>query len=242
MPTEKQRREAARRHLERQTERRRQREIRRRRATLITSIAGTVVLIAAIVVTIVLLGNGNNSPSTQAAGNPTSTAPLPSAATAAPQNLPPTPFAPAKGKSVTFDGVTVTGAKDLSGQPTVTSTGKHAPSHLAYKDLVVGTGKRASTTSTVSVQYIGALYKTGKVFNNSYAQVQPVSFSLQPGKVIPGFSKGIGGAKGIPPMRAGGRRLLILPPQLAYGASPPAGSKIPKNATLIFLIDLKQVS
>lgn len=243
MPSEKQRREAARRHLERQTQRRRQRDVRHRKITLIASIAGAVVLIGAIVTALTFLGGGSDHP--QAAGDITPPAPFTTPAhvtqnpnaTAPPQGLPPTPIPAATGTPVTFAGVTVTGAKDLAGQPSIASTGKHPPSHLEFKDLVVGHGARATPKSTVTVQYIGALYKNGTVFNNTYA-TNASSFALD--NTVPGFTRGIGGGKHIPPMRIGGRRLLVLPPSLGYGASPPRGSKIPKNAALIFLIDLKQ--
>lgn len=238
MPSEKQRREAARRHLERQTQRRREHETRRRKLTLIASVAGAVVLIGAIVAALTVLGGGSNHP--QAAGNfttPPNVSPNP-AVTQRPHGLPPTPIPAATGAPVSLAGVTVTGAKDLAGQPSITSTGKHPPRHLEYKDLVVGHGQRATRKSTVTIQYIGALYKNGKVFNNTYASNHASSFSLDTG--VGGFTRGIAGGKGVPPMRIGGRRLLVLPASLGYGASPPQGSGIPKNAPLIFVIDLKQ--
>jgi peptidylprolyl isomerase len=121
-------------------------------------------------------------------------------------------------------------------KPTVTVPKGPPPSHLVVKDLVKGTGAVATSHSTVTVQYVGVLYKTGKQFDASWndGTGQPVQFSLA-GGVIKGWTEGI------PGMRVGGRRELIIPPNLAYGkkGSPP---KIPPNSTLVFVIDLHSVS
>jgi peptidylprolyl isomerase len=94
----------------------------------------------------------------------------------------------------------------------------------------------ATSRSTVTVQYVGVLYKTGKQFDASWndGTGQPVQFSLS-GGVIKGWTEGI------PGMRVGGRRELIIPPNLAYRkkGSPP---RIPPNSTLVFVIDLHAVS
>ncbi|HZO76968.1 MAG TPA: FKBP-type peptidyl-prolyl cis-trans isomerase [Solirubrobacteraceae bacterium] len=121
-------------------------------------------------------------------------------------------------------------------KPTVTVPSGPPPNHLVVKDLVKGTGAVATKASTVTVQYVGVLYKTGKQFDASWddGTGQPVQFSLA-GGVIKGWTEGI------PGMRVGGRRELIIPPSLAYGkkGSPP---KIPPNSTLVFVIDLHAVS
>jgi peptidylprolyl isomerase len=124
----------------------------------------------------------------------------------------------------------------LSHQPTVTVPKSPPPNHLVIKDLIKGTGPVATPTSTVSVQYVGVLYKTGKQFDASWSNGTgtPVQFSLS-GGVIKGWTQGI------PGMRVGGRRELIIPPSLAYG-SKGSGSKIPPNSTLIFVIDLHAVA
>jgi len=124
----------------------------------------------------------------------------------------------------------------LSHQPTVTVPKGPPPNHLVIKDLIKGTGPVATSTSTVSVQYVGVLYKTGKQFDASWSNGTgtPVQFSLS-GGVIKGWTQGI------PGMRVGGRRELIIPPSLAYG-SKGSGSKIPPNSTLIFVIDLHAVA
>jgi len=108
-----------------------------------------------------------------------------------------------------------------------------ATTSLVTKDLVVGTGAEASASSTVLVQYVGAAYTTGKVFDSSWQRGQPLSFSLS--GVVPGFAQGIEG------MKVGGRRVIVIPPALGYGAAgePPV---IAANETLVFVVDLKSVS
>lgn len=121
-------------------------------------------------------------------------------------------------------------------KPTVTVPKGPPPKHLVIKDLVRGTGAVATKSSTVTVQYVGVLYKTGKQFDASWndGAGQPIQFPLSTG-VIKGWTEGI------PGMRVGGRRELIIPPDLAYGKKgrPP---KIPPNSTLVFVIDLHAVS
>lgn len=98
----------------------------------------------------------------------------------------------------------------------------------------VGTGAVATASSTVSVLYTGAVASTGIIFQSSLDNgPSPVTFPLS--EVIPGWQKGI------PGMRVGGVRELLIPANLAYGASPPAGSSIPANAALVFDITLLAV-
>ena len=123
----------------------------------------------------------------------------------------------------------------LSAKPTVTPPSGPAPKTLIIKDLITGTGKTATTGSTVTVNYVGVLYKGGKEFDSSWQRHQTFSTALTTGNVIDGWVKGIAG------MKVGGRRELIIPPSLGYGkaGSPPA---IPANATLVFVVDLLAVS
>jgi peptidylprolyl isomerase len=111
----------------------------------------------------------------------------------------------------------------------VTPPSGAAPSNLVVKDIIKGTGAEAKAGGSVTVNYVGVLYKGGKEFDASWKRGEPATFSLQ--GVIPGWTKGI------PGMKVGGRRELIIPASLAYGAkgSPPA---IPPNAPLVFVIDL----
>ncbi len=119
----------------------------------------------------------------------------------------------------------------LSTEPTITPPQSPAPKTLVIKEIVKGAGAEAKAGASVTVNYVGALYSNGKVFNASWETKEPFTFPLGEGKVIPGWDKGVVG------MRVGGRRELIIPAELAYGkrGSPP---KIPPNAPLIFIVDL----
>lgn len=235
MPTQKQRRDAARRHLERQLQRRAEKDAARKRFTLIASIVGTLIIIAIVVVAITMASSDSSTP---AAKKGTST--TPTAAPTTPTPAPSTSYPAATGAAVTFDGVTVKGAKDLNGVPAVTSKSSKDPAKLEYKDLVVGTGAAATPTDTVNVQYVGVLYKDGTEFDSSWGRGAPATFSLT--GVVPGFTQGIGGGSGVPPMKVGGRRIIIMPAAMGYGANPPQGANIPANAPLVFVVDLKSVT
>jgi FKBP-type peptidyl-prolyl cis-trans isomerase len=103
------------------------------------------------------------------------------------------------------------------------------PSGLKYVDSVVGTGETPQATQSVVVNYTGKLASDGKVFDTTTGR-GPATFPLN--RVIPGFSEGILG------MKTGGKRTILIPAALAYGANPPGGSGIPANADLIFDIEL----
>lgn len=123
---------------------------------------------------------------------------------------------------------------DLSKKPDVPVPDGDPPSGLESVDVVEGDGAVAETGDTVKVQYVGVDYSTGEQFDASWDNGQPFTFQLGSGQVIPGWDQGVTG------MKVGGRRELIIPPDLAYGAqgSPPA---IGPDATLIFVIDLLDV-
>jgi peptidylprolyl isomerase len=119
----------------------------------------------------------------------------------------------------------------LSKEPKVTPPSGPAPSKLVVKDIITGTGPAAKPGGSVTVNYVGVLYHGGKEFDASWKHGEPATFSLQPGSLIAGWTQGI------PGMKVGGRRELVIPAALAYGAAgrPPT---IPKNAPLVFVIDL----
>jgi peptidylprolyl isomerase len=120
--------------------------------------------------------------------------------------------------------------------PTVTVPSGTPPTSLESADLITGSGKEATPGSQVTVQYVLATYSSGKVIQSSWTS-QPFSFVLGQGQVIPGWDKGVVG------MKVGGRRELIIPPSLGYGATPPQGAQgIAANDTLVFVIDLLNVS
>jgi peptidylprolyl isomerase len=119
-------------------------------------------------------------------------------------------------------------------KPKVTCPKGAPPKKLVSKDIKTGSGQAAKAGDTVSVQYVGVNYKDCKEFDASWDRGEPFQFQLGAGMVIPGWDQGVVG------MKPGGRRELIIPPDLAYGAegSPPA---IPPNSTLIFVIDLQSI-
>ena len=126
-------------------------------------------------------------------------------------------------------------AGTLGTEPTITVPPGAPPTQLESKDLIVGTGPAAKAGDTVSVQYVGVAYSSGKVFDSSWSRHQPFQFALGEGQVIPGWDQGVVG------MQVGGRRELIIPPNLAYGASSP-GAGIAANDTLIFIVDLQKIN
>ena len=145
-----------------------------------------------------------------------------------------TPTTPTTATTTTAVTTPKTGA--LSKEPVFTVP-KGAPSkQLVVQDLIKGTGAAAAGGDELAVNYVGKLYSNGKTFDASWTDTpgKAFSFELGVGAVIPGWDKGLVG------MRVGGRRELIIPPSLAYKAAgePPT---IPKNATLVFVVDLLSV-
>jgi len=122
----------------------------------------------------------------------------------------------------------------LKTRPKVVIPSGPPPKKLVVKDIIKGTGPVATAGSTITVAYVGELYKNGSVFDASWDHpgAQPLTDPLA--NLIPGWQQGI------PGMRVGGRRELIIPPKLAYGAT--AQAKIPANSTLVFVIDLRSIS
>lgn len=144
-------------------------------------------------------------------------------------------LAPGAGLTQVPIATTLTPPPALSKKPVVAVPGAPPPAHLVVKDLITGTGKTAQAGSTITVNYVGVLYKTGSEFDSSWKRNQPFTTPLNVTSVIPGWVQGIAG------MKVGGRRELIIPPALGYGktGSPPT---IPPNATLIFVVDLLSAS
>jgi peptidylprolyl isomerase len=108
------------------------------------------------------------------------------------------------------------------------------PTGLKYQDLKEGDGPSPKNGQTCVVHYTGWLWESGakgKKFDSSVDRGQPFEFSLGMGRVIKGWDQGVS------TMKVGGKRLLLVPPQLGYGARG-AGSVIPANATLLFEVEL----
>ena len=101
---------------------------------------------------------------------------------------------------------------------------------LQTEDITVGSGATVIPGATVTVNYTGAVAATGIIFQTSS---QPVTFGLK--EVIPGWTQGI------PGMKVGGTRRLLIPADLAYGANPPSGSGIPANAPLVFDVTVTKI-
>jgi FKBP-type peptidyl-prolyl cis-trans isomerase FkpA len=108
------------------------------------------------------------------------------------------------------------------------------PSGLQYQDTVEGAGEVATKGADVSVHYTGWLYDNGEKgakFDSSKDRGTPFGFPLGAGHVIRGWDEGVQG------MKVGGTRVLVIPPELGYGARG-AGGVIPPNATLMFEVEL----
>lgn len=123
--------------------------------------------------------------------------------------------------------------ESINTKPEVEVPSGPPPKELEKIDLIEGTGAEAKAGDEVTVQYVLVDYKSGKEIESSWERNEPFTFALGTGGVIAGWDLGVEG------MKEGGRRELIIPPELAYGAegSPP----IEPNATLIFVIDLISV-
>ena len=124
-------------------------------------------------------------------------------------------------------GVEVSGAPDAKPEFTIPDT--EPPTELQITDIIEGDGAEAQPNATVTTQYVGKSWSTGKQFDASWDGNGPISFGLN--QVIAGWTQGI------PGMKVGGRRLLVIPPELGYGDAG-AGPDIGPGETLVFVIDL----
>ena len=163
--------------------------------------------------------DAKTDPSTAAPSGPAETTPATGGTDAAPA-----PEAEAEGGD----------PKDLDKKPRVDIPDGDPPDKLVKEDIVRGKGKAAKKGDDVEMQYVGVLYDGGTEFDASWNSGQPFPFKLGNGDVIKGWDQGIVG------MKEGGRRKLIIPPDLAYGpeGQPPT---IPPDATLVFVVDLLTV-
>jgi len=103
---------------------------------------------------------------------------------------------------------------------------------LQKTDETVGTGAEAVAGKSVTVNYVGTL-TNGTKFDSSYDRNQPFTFTLGGGQVIKGWDEGVVG------MKVGGKRKLVIPPELGYGSQ--AQASIPANSTLVFEVELVSV-
>jgi peptidylprolyl isomerase len=125
------------------------------------------------------------------------------------------------------------GEEKLGKKPPIAKPKGNPPAKLVKRDIVKGKGAVAKDGSSLTMQYVGVTFSTGEEFDTSWGR-EPFKFKLGAGMVIPGWDKGIKG------MREGGRRQLVIPPDLAYGpqGQPPT---IGPNETLVFDVDLLKV-
>jgi len=131
--------------------------------------------------------------------------------------------------------VSAMAAQDQPGAKGKTAAAKMVTtaSGLKYTDLKVGSGPSPVKGKQVKVHYIGTL-ENGKKFDSSVDRNEPFSFVIGVGQVIAGWDEGVMG------MKVGGKRKLVIPSNLGYGARG-AGSDIPPNATLLFNVELLDV-
>ena len=191
-----------------------------------------VVLVSCALALAACGGGGDGSASSSAAS---SSAPASSSFPATPWSVsdcatlnPPVEGTPPTG-AVVQDGVATT--TDIGTAPLVGIDSVAAPATtLVTVDVVEGTGEAVPAAATVTVDYCGVGLDSGAIFDSSWARGQPATFPLD--GVIAGWQEGI------PGMKPGGRRLLIIPGELAYGPNPPPGSGIGPNETLVFVVDM----
>ncbi|WP_439690467.1 FKBP-type peptidyl-prolyl cis-trans isomerase [Curtobacterium sp. SP.BCp] len=117
---------------------------------------------------------------------------------------------------------------DLNSKPEFDAPEGPTPTELVVTDIVEGSGDEATAGSTVKVHYAGVEYESGEEFDSSWNRGEPIDFPLA--ALVRGWQEGI------PGMKVGGRRKLVVPPELAYG--PAGGGHFLSGKTLIFVIDL----
>ena len=180
-------------------------------------------LVPLAAVALIAAGCGSSNKSSSKTGTNSASTPAPAAtATAAP--------APA----ASGGAPAVANAKDLTHKPQIAAPKGDPPTSLVKKDLVVGHGPAIKPGQLATVQYVGVSWSTGKEFDASWNRGQPFSFPVGQQQVISGWDQGV------PGMKVGGRRELVIPPDMGYGpqGSPPA---IAPNETLVFVVDLKRI-
>lgn len=199
--------------------------------------AGKIVIVAAAALALAACDNGQEPSSFPPGGGPTYPAPEPAGASAASSAAPSSAASSGARPSTqqrecTVDEIKVTGAPGA--KPSVTIPADcAAPTKLLTKDLTPGNGAEAKAGSNVAVNYDLLTWSDKKDVENSFDSGQPLPVTLGQGQVIPGFDQGLAGIK------QGGRRLLVIPPDLGYGAN--ANGPIKANETLVFVVDAAQI-
>jgi len=142
----------------------------------------------------------------------------------------PTPTATASEEGV--EAIVQAIGKDTKSKPEVPAPQGDPPPELVIRDIVAGKGPKAKAGDQLTMQYVGISWSTGQQFDASWDRgAEPFAFQLGAGMVIPGWDQGLVG------LRKGGRRLLIIPPDMGYGPSGTPDGSIAPNETLIFVVD-----
>jgi peptidylprolyl isomerase len=122
--------------------------------------------------------------------------------------------------------------KDTKTKPEVPAPQGEPPAELVIRDIVPGKGPKAKAGDELTMQYVGISWSNGQQFDASWDRgAEPFAFQLGAGMVIPGWDQGLVG------LRKGGRRLLIIPPDMGYGPQGTPDGTIAPNETLIFVVD-----
>ena len=177
----------------------------------------TVLILALVMGGGVAACGEDDEPASETAATPTATAT-------------PTETASAAGIEALVQGT----PKKTDAKPTVPAPKGDPPTELVVRDIVKGKGPKAKAGDTLTMQYVGTAWSNGQQFDASWDTGQPLPFQLGAGMVIPGWDEGMVG------MQKGGRRLLVIPPDMAYG--PTGSGPIGPNETLIFVVDLLNIS
>ena len=210
--TKRERQKAARRQKMEQMEREAKRRKNLRRAVIVAIVAVLVIGSAA------LLFSGKSTPTTTStASTTTTTTPVTTTTT------------PVKRTAVTDPSP----AGKFGTAPTVIVPPGAPPKSFEVSDLIAGTGAAVKTGDKLTMQYVLATYSSRKVIQSSWTS-QPFTLTLGVTSLIPGWDQGLLG------MRVGGRREMIIPPSLGYGAKSP-GAGISTNDTLVFVVDLLKI-
>ncbi|MFC4467255.1 FKBP-type peptidyl-prolyl cis-trans isomerase [Streptomyces xiangluensis] len=138
----------------------------------------------------------------------------------------------AKGSEVAQDNIDLpkVGTNTDGKAPSIEVPKGDAPTKLVANYILEGDGEEVAASDSVLVQYKGVLWADGKEFDSTYSRQQLTSFSLQ--QVVKGWAQGLTGKK------VGSRVLIVVPPKLGYGDSPPQGSTIKKDSVLVFTVDI----
>ncbi len=184
-------------------------------------------------VLVVTLGACAGGPGDDGAADPVSGSPSPSASPSVPALPCTTPAPPVPPNAAS--AVTVTNATDLTVKPVPAGAGQAAEplTAVAYRDLVSCSGRAVGAADTVSVRYVGARYRDGQEFDASWNR-SPQPLTLPLSQFVRGLREGLIG------MTAGGRRVLVIPSALGYGAEN-QGAVLPPNTDLVFVVDLVSI-